>query len=350
MIRYTADLDLMQPGPAVVVGMPASVYHAIDRVSASLLAEFHVDEAEGDLYLRTPREPETMDMAFGTAFHAALLEPEDYAARKLVRNDIGPSAKVGMREAQQANPGRIILARGWEAQIAGIQAKCREHPAVSEIILSDIGRRAFKEVVLLWSETVYGDTVLCKARLDYWHQDWSLCADIKTTNSAKRIDFERLLPKLAYPLKAAWYLRGVRQCGLAARPDFAWLPMERDAPHRVNAIGAAERCLHQGWGEASFALHTLIGYLRRGRTLATPPPRIEEGGDIPVYERVPDEVFAQFTDALDQPTLTHTPEETATWTTSKNINVNPQAAETPNSNDAANSSPGSSREPPAPNC
>jgi len=336
MIRWNPAFDTMQPGPVAVVGMPAGIYHATERVSASLLAKFHVDEDEGDMYLSQPESVGNMAMAFGTAFHSAVLEPEDFAARLLVREDIGPASEVKMAKAQSEHPHRIILANGWLQQIEGIIAKCRRHPAVYELVLSDIGQRAFKELSLFWSETVRGDTVLCKARLDYWHQDWSLCADVKTTASAKRIDFEQVMGKLAYPLRAAWYLRGVQACGLATNPDFVWLPMERSKPHRVDAIGASGRCLDQGWGEACHALHTLIDYLRRGRILTTPPARIQEHGDIPVYHRVPDDFYAAYINLMESPTHTPNTEGMQTWTTSRTL-AQHQAASSPRASTALSS-------------
>ena len=153
MIDYTPDLDLTQPGPLVVRGMPASVYHALPRLNAGKVAAFAHSTLHGAAEVNKVYD-ESMDKIFGTVIHAKILEPAEFAARMVVREDIGPGALVTYVKAQREAPDAIILAKGWTEKINGIREGIRQLPRVDRLLFDH--HPAVRELSILWTETCRG--------------------------------------------------------------------------------------------------------------------------------------------------------------------------------------------------
>jgi hypothetical protein len=301
IIDWTPDFDGMTTQPVMVRGMPDDTYFALPRISASLLSSAAIDDYEFDMAIHTPPDEDGagMDMLFGKALHAMLLEPIRFRENHIIDKDIGPASIAKMRKAMTANPGKFVLAAGWPEQLLAIYRRCTEHPVVQRIVLSDEARKAEREVVLLWVEHHNGVPVLCKAKLDYWHTGWKAVLDIKTSRDARPSQFERTAEQQHYPLKAAWYKRGIQQI-VGVTPKFGWLVMEREKPHRVNTMEPGERCIEQGWGEACKALATIAEYFQRGG-VRPPPPKFIDNIDIPAWGRAEPDTFRHLIESLTQP-------------------------------------------------
>lgn len=300
----------MSDQPLVVTGMPEEVYHSIPRFSASILADFAVDEYEGEKALAGDGFEASMDMLFGKALHAAVLEPERFEREAVFDDDIGPGSIVKMRKAMAKAPkGVMILAGCWRDHIAGIAERFKAHPILCRLLGSKEQSEAVTEISLFWTEVYNGQRVLCKARLDWWSPKWQAIIDFKTTGSAIRIDFERRIGDQKYMLKAAWYLRGVVKTGLSASPSFGWIAAENKPPYRVHAYEPDPEGIERGWGECAHALSSMIAYLDRGH-IQPPPPKFIKGVDAPPYLRVDPASLRSFIAGFD----TDTTEGATTWT------------------------------------
>lgn len=290
MINYTDSIDTTQPGPVVVRGMPSSVYHALPRLNASKVAKFAESTLEGALEMARVTEP-SMAMAFGTAVHARILEPQDYLRRVLIREDIGPSAKVGYAKACEEHPDAIVLAKGWAQDIDGIRDGIRRNLFAETLLFNR--PESERELTILWTEEVHGTPVPCKARLDFIDPAKRIVADLKTSHDIVPGKFEKTIGDFGYHTKGAWYCRAAERARLVVNPRMVWIACQTDAPFACQAFVGADSMMGQGWSEACLGMHRYVAYTTGG--VDPYPPAHLLTVDLPAYKQIPPDMLAQFT-------------------------------------------------------
>lgn len=288
MTDYTDTLDLTAPGPLVVRGMPAKVYHALPRLNAGKVAAFAESTLQGVVACEQPIVP-TMAMKLGTAAHARILEPDDFACRSEEFEDIGPASAAKMAEIEAANPDTIVLARGWRAQIDAMRAAIRRSAFSEKLIFEGGGA---KELTVLWTETVHGQPVPCKARIDFIDIPNRVVGDYKTTADASPGAFERTIGDLGYHTKAAWYCRAVTAAGLMVNPRMVWIAAETKPPFTCQPFVASDRLMDQGWAEACVGMHRYAAW-KAGRPDPMPPPPLMTV-DLPVWKQIDPDTLHEF--------------------------------------------------------
>ncbi len=218
-------------GVGMHLDVPFDEYRAIDAVNQSLLKNFRHSAAmvrhrmDGGSFTSPALE-------FGTAFHAAILEPEVFAAEYVIA-PVRDKRTKAWKEFKAENEGRSILGLSDAGDLEAMRAQIEAHPEASRLLNGE----GQNEVSLVWEDPVVG--TLCKARADRLARLDSTVAvvDLKTTTSAAPRDFSRDAAKYGYHLQAAWYLRALDALSPNGTPPhsrrFIIIAVEKTAPFCV---------------------------------------------------------------------------------------------------------------------
>src|SRR5262249_17341765 len=138
-----------QISPGVYPGVSFEEYHRWPGANFSMLKLFERSAAHARELMLHPAES-TPAQALGNAVHAAVLEPDRFAADYVVAPDFGP---------RNVNPGKAQW-KAWEAEhtseailsatdgevCRGVSAAVWAHPVMAELLRS----KGAREVSLLW--------------------------------------------------------------------------------------------------------------------------------------------------------------------------------------------------------
>jgi hypothetical protein len=223
-----------------VIGLPAEKYHATQALSKSGL----------DQFLRSPAHfkawqdgiatvEQTPAMAFGSAFHCAMLEPYDFAKRYAVfTGDRRTKDGKAQYESLMAT-GVTLLNQEQKDAIESMKLSIQSHPAASKMFQG----AADTEV------SCFGtfDGVKVKARIDLVpdHREvFDSLVDIKTTQDASPVSFAKTAAQLRYHVQAAWYLRFFPN-----KTRFIFIAIEKTAPFECAVYEMDDAAIAQGNAE-----------------------------------------------------------------------------------------------------
>jgi hypothetical protein len=234
---------VLDAGPSIHLDMPEDDYHA-DRDSLSssgarkLLAcpaLFHHEREHG--------RPSRDVLDFGHAAHRLILG----AGNDLAVID---AADWRTKAAQQARDearenGQVPILVGDYAKAQEMSEAISAHPIASALIDHDRGR---PEVSLFWPDARTG--VTRRARID-WLPDpiegrRLIATDYKTTASADPGALTRSVAAFGYHQQAAWYLEGIRACGIADDAAFVFVAQEKTPPYLVTVFELDAEALRIG--------------------------------------------------------------------------------------------------------
>lgn len=221
--------------------IPFAEYLAMDAVSQSTLKRLL---SQSPAHCRIPVE-ETPEMAFGTAFHTLLLEPERFDSEYfLLPDNIRRGTKV-WEIAEKESAGRAMLKPDDADRLSAMRDAVLNHRAASAL-LSD-GR---PEVSCFWTDADTG--LQCKGRFD-WLSPLGCIVDIKTTTDASPEAFQRRVANSLYHLQAAMYQEGYAANHGGQAIDFVFIAVEKTPPYGVACyelpaefIAAGSELLRQG--------------------------------------------------------------------------------------------------------
>lgn len=270
------------PNPApehgVHRGIPFDEYASWDALNASTISRFLASPKAGAWYLQEEPEPPTPAMQLGSALHAAVLEPDDYAKRA-IQTDIGPTAVEGYKDFKAEHPDAIILRKGWGELIERIADELNAHPRASKILGEPNSDR---ELTIVWSEKIkYNNKVVeipCKARLDLFSTMVGAVVDLKKLRKDAGMpdQFMKAIWNYGYYLQAAWYARAAQRGGLSkSRPAYAWICVEETPPHEIDLYQADDAMMRTGWNDCMVGLQRYAQYRISGEALGR-SNRIEE--------------------------------------------------------------------------
>jgi len=209
----------------ILYRLQAAEYHRRERgvVSKSALDQVHRSPRHYLAWLDGAAET-TPEMAFGSAFHVATLEPERFGAEYAAKPaDMSFATREG-KAWRAEHEGRVILTAEDGERIAGMAAAVRAHPIAGPLL-----RGGNAEVTLRWTD----DTGLrCQARNDYWRPDLRVAADLKSTRCAAARDFARSVAEYRYHVQHAFYADGFAACGQPL-DHFIFIAVEKTPPYLV---------------------------------------------------------------------------------------------------------------------
>lgn len=198
-------------------------YQTIDAVNASTLKTLAQKSPRHYQHLLTHPVEETDAMRFGTAVHAAILEPSKFAALYIRRPDdcdYRTNAGKAWRDEQQ-QAGRIILTADEHQRLLDMRASVMDHATARSII-----EGATVETTITWTDPETG--IQCKGRCDI--VNGNILADLKTTRDIRPRPFMFTSYQFGYHFSMAFYFDGLRANGIDV--DRALLiAVETAAPH-----------------------------------------------------------------------------------------------------------------------
>lgn len=228
--------------PGIYSGLSNADYHAGPGISKSgldILAKSPLHFWDRYMSAARQQSAETAAMAFGTAFHTAVLEPHDFAKwvvlDKVDRRTKDGKAAAEEAEAKAALQGGRVISRADMDIIAAMNTAVWSHP-VSEHLETGV-----PELSVYWIDEDSG--VFCRCRPDWLGS--SAVVDLKTTDDASPAGFMRSAYNYRYWVQAAFYLDGLAANDVVI-PYFIFAACEKSRPHQVVGYNVTHDLLEAG--------------------------------------------------------------------------------------------------------
>ena len=217
-------------------------YDEIPAVRRSDLWELRKSPAHY-LYAVTHERETTAALAFGTAAHKYILEPDDFWNHYALAPQVDRRTKAGKEAwaAFQADLGgkSAITQDDLQTIIQMDAAICSSETATTLLKTGD------HEVPIEWKDPETGEP--CKCRPDcmtaYNGQDYIV--DYKTTTSCEDGAFERACYKYGYKLQAAMYADGAFNSQMIPY-KFAFVAQEKTPPYAVRVYFCDDGFMDEG--------------------------------------------------------------------------------------------------------
>lgn len=239
----------------IATNVLASDYHKreLGVVSKSALDQIARSPAHYKAWADGLEKRETRALAFGRAFHMAVLEPDVFASTYVVVPDFGDCRfkenKTARNEWLAENAGRLAIEAEDMERARGMAASLRAHPAAGAIL-----RDGISEVTLRWADPITG--LACKSRADYWVREKKLCADLKTAEDASPEEFAKAVVRRRYDVQDALYRAGFAACGEPI-DHFALVACEKEPPYAVGVYLLDTDAVARGYSLARRDIDTL---------------------------------------------------------------------------------------------
>ena len=243
--------DKMEPGvfsPGIYDCYSNSEYHAHEAVSKSGLDLIHQTPMHYRESLLRGTE-ETPAMKFGSAFHAAILEPQVFSD---TYDEVpGDRRLKAVREAikDKEAAGKIILSTDDYERIAQMRY------ALLDTKIGAVLRKAPMKEHSVFAEV---DGVKVKCRPDACVPDKRIIFDLKTTADASPEAFAKSVARYRYHVQDAFYRLVVAQAAGINADDlaFVFVAVETAPPYGIAFYTLDDAAKLQGWVEAREDLRT----------------------------------------------------------------------------------------------
>jgi len=224
-------------------------YYSRDAISASLLKSVIKQSAVHAEERMKPTEG-TPATRLGTAFHASILEPENWSDLIAVSPACDRRTKVGKEvyaDFLKTAANKTIITPDQDQLIAGMLQSARAHPEVL---------RLFEECYAIEFQTFFDiDGIDCKAMIDMCHELGTI-VDVKTTQDASPESFKKASANWLYHLQLAWYANAMGIVGdtknISEPKDFSQvnayiIAVESSPPFGVAVYRFSSEALASGW-------------------------------------------------------------------------------------------------------
>jgi exodeoxyribonuclease VIII len=215
-------------------------------------------------YLNPNIKPETKPeiitsrnaLDFGNAFHAFVLEKEQFAKRYIVaekHNRVTTAGKKARTEMLQAAQGRQLLCSEAFEQIKAMAAQINASTTASALIDG-----ALYEKSIFWRDNESG--LLCKVRPDIWRKNKmsrNIIVDVKTCDDASPQAFERSIYLYGYDLQAAMIHEALHALYNINVMDFVFIAVEKEPPYAIGLYPLHENAIHKGIEDFKKASHDI---------------------------------------------------------------------------------------------
>ncbi len=200
---------------------------------------------------------DTADMAFGRAFHSALLTPELFDTEFIVAPEQGSSARQWREFRDDFVHDENIISSHDYLKIMLMKEAVAQNKWATQLLAE--GK---PEQSIFWTDAETG--VACKCRVDWLCLRRKIIVDIKTTFDASRAEFARSCLNHSYDVQAAMYSQGVRTAAkLDDRVDFVLLVCESVYPYPVALYQLSDDFLQHGERRLRSRLRTYKECLER---------------------------------------------------------------------------------------
>lgn len=217
--------------PIGLVQMSNDDYHAAPGTSSSQIKEV-IDKSLLHFWhnhINPDREPEERKkhFDFGTAAHAAILEPDlldQVCAVSPPFNLRSPTGRAERDKFAEENPNKAILLPDEYQAVLTIRDRVHKHPVMSGLLT---GGKAEQSFFAIDPET--GELIKC--RPDYLHDNGFAMIDVKTTRDAAPGAFGRDSANFAYDISVPWYFDVLDALYGEVPQHFIFLAIEPEPPY-----------------------------------------------------------------------------------------------------------------------
>lgn len=185
----------------------------------------------------------------GTVAHALLLQGEDVAV-VVDAPDWRTNAAKEERNAARAAGQIPLLAKHWDEVRAMVAATRQQLDKIdtAPALFAD-GK---PEQTLVWED----DGVMCRARIDWLHDDLSAIDDYKSTKASANPEmWSRTLFGIGADVQAPFYLRGLKALR-GANPEFRYVVQETYPPYALSVVSLSPDVLALADAKVDYALAT----------------------------------------------------------------------------------------------
>lgn len=258
----------MSPPAGLAEGLHADIaeerYHGreLGVASKSALDLVHRSPAHYYAWVRGElADEDSPALAFGRAFHTALLEPEKYERRYIVEPDFGDCRfkenKARRDDWRREAAGKVPVEATDARRIERMVESVRRHPRARNLIAG-----GQPEVTVKWTDDATGLT--CKGRVDYYRPDLRLIVDAKTALDASPSAFRKSCASYGYGRQEAMYRAGFAAIGKAVE-HFVFLAVEKEPPYLVGLYTLSGESVARGHESIRKDMETMAECLRTGR-------------------------------------------------------------------------------------
>lgn len=225
------------------VTMTNAEYHATPAISKSDLDLINRTPAHYRYVKENPKE-QTSAMLLGSVFHKLVLEPDSFYAEYALCPAVDRRTKAGKGTYQafvdSLHDGIEVITDDIYKTAQAMAEAVKKHPIAVKLLQGGQAESSY-----FWQE----NDIKCKCRPDYLRTDIKCVIDLKTTQNASPDIFIKSAYDYRYHVQAAWYLRGLKTCGIDVE-NFIFIAVEKEAPYTVCVYTADDLMLQLGEQEA----------------------------------------------------------------------------------------------------
>ncbi len=255
-------------------GVPNEAYHAARGVSKSDLSEI-LDWTPAHWKARKEEPHEETDaMRFGTALHAAVLEPERFASEYEIAPDVDRRTKAGKETWEAAQAGGKILLKADQMQAIG-----RMRDNILDLHAVQVLLSSGEAEVSLFAHLTDFHPLRGKCRPDWLNAEQSAILDLKTTVDARPQKFNKAVFEFHYEMQVAYYSHIYNLRTGDTLRAFVFVAVEKTPPYAAAAYVLDAPAIEYGGVECRRALDIFQrcfanddwpGYSRQVETIGLP--------------------------------------------------------------------------------
>ena len=238
------------------IDISAEEYHADKEILGhSALVEILKSPKHYFHRISNPHVP-TASLEFGTALHAALLEPERFAETYIVSPKFDRRTKEGKADAaawEEAHKGAVSVDEAELKKLQGMQKAVLEHSGAKKLL-----SKCYVEMSYFWTDEDTG--FQCRVRPDVLalddQGDVIAAIDVKSTSNASKDKFQKSVMDYGYDLNAAFYSDAIERA-IGRRVPYYFLAVESAEPYGVALYKAGQSMLAVGRDKYRSALQLL---------------------------------------------------------------------------------------------
>lgn len=195
--------------------------------------------------------PPTPAMAFGTAVHMAVLEPELFLETYAEAPSLPKTTKAGKDAWAEAKAtGKELLSKQDMQMIEEIHIALYNHPAAKRALTAP----GINEATFIGECPITGLQLKC--RPDRLLEN-GVVIDLKTTQDASASAFSKACANLGYHIQAAFYIHVLHNITGTRPKGFAFLTVEKSAPYGVQLFRCSDSMLAHGHAQMMTQLEEL---------------------------------------------------------------------------------------------
>lgn len=223
------------------IDISAEEYHADKEILGhSALVEILKSPKHYFHRISNPHVP-TASLEFGTALHAALLEPERFAETYIVSPKFDRRTKEGKADAaawEEAHKGAVSVDEAELKKLQGMQKAVLEHSGAKKLL-----SKCYVEMSYFWTDEDTG--FQCRVRPDVLalddQGDVIAAIDVKSTSNASKDKFQKSVMDYGYDLNAAFYSDAIERA-IGRRVPYYFLLSSQPSHMAWRSIKQDSRC------------------------------------------------------------------------------------------------------------